>query len=127
MSKTQVDPKLFVAAVRKLAADNPEFVYEPVTVTDVLGRPVDRCVYVNDEGAGSCIVGQALIACGVPADELRRYDAMGTAASIVVQDHSGNDTVAGWARAVQSKQDRHEQWSYAVTYGDRTHPEIAAL
>jgi hypothetical protein len=50
MSEIQIDPRAFVAAVRKRAADNPEKVYEPPLVWDPVLQVFETtgdCVYVE--------------------------------------------------------------------------------
>lgn len=119
----------FVAAVRQLAADSPDFVYEP---------PEDRrgCRYVFG-GVPSCLIGQALVGVGVPIEQVADLDDYSTGdqpdtavatvvprllAGLGVEMDSEWAEIIGWANYVQVRQDRRDKWGRAVAKADFVYP-----
>lgn len=104
----------FVKAVRELAAENPNFIYE---------APGENrtCLYVH-EGDGSCLIGQALLRVGVPLNTVAGFDE--TAANLPVAANEAllslgySGAVSEWAGYVQSLQDRRELWAESVALAD---------
>lgn len=111
---TQISDQLFVNAVHELVAENPEFVYQRQP------RPANRellgCLYINDAGEGSCLVGQALVRAGVPAAEIRPYDEAVwlVSACAVLPNFGVSAAAAEWAEVVQEAQDSGDQWGAAL-------------
>lgn len=52
--------------VRGLLTESPDFTYQPPNEDG-------NCVYIY-EGEGSCVVGQALVALGLPTEEVAEFD-----------------------------------------------------
>lgn len=98
-----------------------------------------KCVYVEPDGSGSCLVGRYLIKAGVPAEELKKLDESASGGVSIrtalrrleepgVLDYT--EAAACYLAAAQSFQDRGKTWGdaqhHALTltrdfYG--THPE----
>lgn len=112
-----------VNEVRRLAAEQPDFVYV---------NPVDPenadCLYVHNWGVldqpvvGGCIAGQALLNLGVPAWKLHEeeYTSVGAILSkvgVTVDRGSDRDDL-DWLDNVQAKQDIKIPWGAAVTAAD---------
>lgn len=111
-----VDERALVAAVRELAAESPEFVYE---------APVGEfCKYVHrtDEGhlIGGCIVGQAALKVGVPIEKLQSFDSWDDgSAGNAFSEFSISPEVLNWLQRVQESQDAKSPWGDAVAHADR--------
>lgn len=104
--------------VLSLAAEKPDYVYDS-PVVNYLGDTV--CTYLDpkDPTKGSCLVGQAAIACGVPPEVLAHWE--GSAAISLLDNLLSSKALDGWddelARAIdatQSLQDMSEPWGAAV-------------
>jgi len=115
-----------VAQVRRLAAENPDFVYEKVKSKSSEDSP--RCLYTHN-GKGSCIVGQAILAVDDSLySKLSDYDEgliFGYSATLVVHDlypeefeQDQGEMYASWLNWVQRKQDDGWTWAQAVRYAD---------
>ncbi|WP_431941653.1 hypothetical protein [Nocardia grenadensis] len=135
MTDIQIDPRAFVAAVRKRAADNPEKVYEPPIVWDPelqVYDVSDECVYVEEDRdtgnlVGSCLIGCGLADAGVPVEAM---DVDETMSLIGLVDWLGVELptdVLWWAQSVQSAQDDNNSWSDAVAHADEQNPEVVKL
>lgn len=118
--------------VRELAKERPEFVYR-----DQPGAGGDECSYTSanvgsDEGEG-CIVGQALMRCGLSRETLEDLQD-GTAIGIrefllmldeYVEQTSGlSDPRARWLVKVQNNQDTGSTWADAVWQADWEAPGV---
>lgn len=114
----KIDAKEFVDAVRRIASENPDKVYEE---TD------EGCVYVEEdpdtgELVGSCLIGCALISIGIPAEDLDLdeteifYNLIGR---LGLELPPG---VAEWANFVQRRQDSGQPWGESVRDADKEHP-----
>jgi len=115
-----------VAQVRRLAAENPDFVYEKVKSKSSEDSP--KCLYTHN-GKGSCIIGQAILAVDDSLySKLADYDEgliFGYSATIVVHDlypeefkKAQGEMYAKWLHLVQRKQDDGWTWEEAVGYAD---------
>ncbi|WP_280485404.1 hypothetical protein [Nocardia cyriacigeorgica] len=126
-----LDPRQFIAAVRAEAAENPDKVYLPPLVWDEDEDDfvaTDECVYVErDHGTGelvgSCIVGRALIRCGVPAEKLDVFGISFStlAARLGIELHP---SIIEWGDCVQDRQDSGVPWSEAIEIADSEFPEL---
>lgn len=119
-TETKISVKDVVAQVRRLAAENPDFVYKKVFFTNSEGNPDYRCQYVK-EGKGDCIIGQALVDVGVPVESLAEWDKGIYAATAVVPrfvDVPYDDPAVGWLNAVQGYQDKGRTWQESVYEAD---------
>ena len=119
MSFTTAD---VVAKVRDLAVARPHFIYTPPETSEPV-RPACLYVHYASDGTlvGGCIVGQALLSLGVPAETLRKYDESdGANASTVVSEllDVGACQELLWLDDVQRKQDNGYEWVGAVHCAD---------
>lgn len=114
-----------IREIRRLAAENPDFVYGIPSKPDEYGYPVqgDNCLYVHD-GKGSCGVGQALVKFGV-LDPNRPFGKHGE--QIEGVEASKVFEILGlrvpgmqkrWADNFQSHQDEGKTWGQAVAWAD---------
>jgi hypothetical protein len=104
------------SAVRELASENPEFVY------DQGSSPF--CKYNPNHEQPGCIFGQAFIALGEPVpSQFDPTEGSELEAGIIrVLEYLGIETTVrqrAWADAVQSNQDMSYPWQRAVERGDR--------
>ncbi|MGW1739993.1 hypothetical protein ACWCPQ_14405 [Nocardia sp. NPDC001965] len=117
-----ITDQTLVAEVRRLAAENPNFVYQ---------KPEGSifCVYVEQDSdgnkVGSCILGQAMINLGVPAEKLVGSGGFAGLA-LDLLDMEISEKVRWWAVAVQGKQDKEIPWGRAVEIADEEEPLVAA-
>lgn len=119
----RIDSETFEKHVRRLAAENPKYVYDNT----------NGCNYVRDDGdgnwCGDCLIGRALIACGVPGLQLRAIDTarpisgdgliVDGEARTVLQHYRVSADVAEWAEIVQQHQDHQHTWGDSVRAADR--------
>ncbi len=110
--KVEVDLEALAAEVRKVAAENPDYVY-----------PENNCVYFDREGQPSCIVGHGLYRLGVTADDLEVEDD----SDLVRVENAENvwglfrglsSQSLDWMAEVQWNQDVHIPWGEAVRRAD---------
>jgi len=110
--------------IRSLATAQPHHVYVPPVKN--LGGPTCWYVHNSSDGlVGGCIVGQALLAVDVPAEDLHEYDlGDGANGSQVVRRYTGNLTVEQqqWIDSVQQQQDSGKTWGEAVEHADKFYP-----
>lgn len=113
-----LDDESLVAAVRELAAENPDHVYvAPDSVRQ--NGTVKDCLYVHEVGeirTGGCLIGQAVIRCGVPLDEVAKWDEAEDSSADDVLPDSISTEVRRWAYAVQGQQDRGATWHNALAH-----------
>lgn len=113
MSETLPDLKKVIERVRKIAAVNPDFVYEY--------NPLHGgCDYVRDEKP-SCLLGQAFYAEGVSVEELKVWDDTGSFENVVrellePENYSPEDV--SWLQSVQGSQDSAKPWEEAIVNAD---------
>ncbi|CAM4136501.1 hypothetical protein NONI108955_11160 [Nocardia ninae] len=119
----KVESETFEKHVRRLAAESPDYVY----------RTTQGCTYVrygrDGEWCGDCLIGGALIACGVPANELHAIDAaeyttddeweLAPSARIVLRHYGISPEMADWGDIVQQHQDHRHSWGDSVRAADR--------
>lgn len=124
-------PKVFdvgrdlIPEVRRLAAQNPDYVYPQMT-DDEGGT---ACFYLarsaGNTAKAACIFGRALRNLGVLARTLRKYENTGITGALVSLVRSGLATGTSaqiaWCQRVQTSQDYGESWSYCVARADRMH------
>ncbi len=112
-----------IAKVREIASASPDFVYHSPKA------PV--CVNVaktaDGQWVGSCIVGQAVVALGVPAKEIwdKVWDAFSAEALLRHLGVSASGLQDAWLLRVQARQDSQVPWAEAITAADQAFPEIA--
>ncbi|MEV2222668.1 hypothetical protein AB0E01_22650 [Nocardia vinacea] len=112
-----IDPDALEQAVRDIAAENPDFVY-------VAPGDDDTCVYVDENGCPSCIIGQAAARIGVPIATLQSWDSGESGApsinigSILRDAYGMDDHRAFWFATVQWRQDKGGRWGMAVSIAD---------
>lgn len=108
-----------IREARRLAAENPDFVYKTLTVLDVDGvrREGDFCKYVHD-GRGSCLLGQAMMNTGdITADNIEFEDK--SISRVFAMLHLRvPDSQQRWAERVQDDQDASIPWGLAVANAD---------
>jgi hypothetical protein len=100
-------------AVRQIAAENPNHVYQPV-------GNYDACYYVK---GGGCIVGRAILKVYPELKEkLTQVDVCGmlSVACLLcrLSDTDVSADKAEWLRLVQNAQDNRNTWAFCVAYAD---------
>ena len=137
-----VDINVVIKQVREIAAEFPDFVYQPkqlpVLLTPeqqeqaMMGSPeapttTNGCVYREADGRAGCIVGQALNMLGVLALVSDNQNLRGVR-GLVDDTHpnSWRDPRVKWLRQVQNHQDRRVSWGQAVRLADQYIPLGAA-
>ncbi|MEU2002011.1 hypothetical protein ACH47B_13050 [Rhodococcus sp. NPDC019627] len=114
-----LDDRSLVAAVRELAAENPDYVYKNQGGQQAGGGT--SCFYVHDVGGklcGGCLIGQGAIRAGEPIADVAAWDNADVADAQSVLPDSLSDRVRAWAFQVQVKQDIGWAWGAAVKYAD---------
>ncbi|QDM55932.1 hypothetical protein SEA_TRAX_45 [Gordonia phage Trax] len=114
----------FVAEVRRLANENPNFIYKPRTVP---GRQI-TCHYVNeDRTGGDCLIGQALFNTGMRTiEQLDEVEGRG-AATVLRRYFDAPSALQRWATEVQGAQDDGVAWGEAVRRVDARHAELGGV
>lgn len=104
--------------VRRLAAENPDFIYAPA--------PGRTCNYVrpNGEGGweGDCLWGQAFIECGITPVELLPFGEVRIGAAFDRLGIAAAEGEIGWARIAQRTQDCSGTWGDAIKLADAQFP-----
>lgn len=103
-----------IAEVRRVAAENPDFIYP----RDISGG-VKSCVYIKD-GCPSCIIGHALWNIGlIDAKFKGDHMALSDIGHVILQYGWGIETgEIEWLHKVQQYQDQLNPWGQAVRYAD---------
>lgn len=97
----------FVAAVRAIAAERPDYVYT--------APEGENCQYAHADGCG-CIIGCALNRLGMSLDELSELDSRALAGIRFIGEGLGlSEPTIRWATNVQSDQDNSVPWGEAVS------------
>ena len=114
-----------IEEVRRLAAEQPDFVYGTQEGADAN----EDCSYfgcaVGVTSGQACIVGQALASLNVDMSDLKRKEAKGFAMAIGealeqgVVDILYTEEEQAWLSNVQYHQDREESWAQAVALADK--------
>lgn len=117
-----IDEAAFVAEVRRLAAENPDFVYSAPEDLNPTSGPT--CLYVHrteaGELVGGCLIGQAFINIGLPVDEVAKFDTLTYGgATEVLGVFNVSKRVRAWAGTAQQCQDLGDCWAEAVARADR--------
>ena len=116
-----------IDAVRALADRHPDAVYEK---GDASGCSYTQGVATN--GHMGCLIGQALVACGVTRSELRSVQTQGISDVVeecLFTERFGEADVSeeDWLRTVQDHQDDGWTWSDAVAYADGSREDLRRL
>ena len=104
----------FIATVREVAAEHPDYVYDP-----------GRCAYIVD-GKPGCLLGQALWRMGIISPALGRQshndeDIVGLLDTIGL-NLAIDEKEMDWVASAQALQDSNESWGDAVRITDRDCP-----
>lgn len=129
----ELDLDALIAAVRKNAEENPDYVYASEGYGD--------CFYeIND--APSCLIGHGFFDLGFQVDVLKEFDNPtavpgkdNSSVGAVLEFHFGitgtdeynepEDDRVGWLYTVQTYQDVGNSWAEAVATADERYPEVA--
>lgn len=106
-----------IAEVRRLAQDNPDFVY-PTNKR----HEGPSCVYNPEEGIygrPACIFGQAFINLGSPVDEDPKLGAGSIECVCTKKGIQFNSFQGAWISAVQRNQDSGIAWGAALDKADK--------
>lgn len=115
MKIEDINTTQLIADIRKIAAENPEHVYERVSLDD---RTPSRCVYFI-EGSPSCLVGQGFAKQGMAEDDLTPLDNLNSIGDLLRDRIYDVDPVElRWLDRVQEVQDQGLPWSEAVDIAD---------
>jgi hypothetical protein len=103
-----------VLEVRKLADENPEFIYSPGV--DFNGDPNHNCLYNPSNEQPGCIFGQAFINLGNPVPE----DLEGVYINDILDGFAiGTELeVRKWLQSVQINQDDGKPWGICIETAD---------
>ncbi|MFF0498492.1 hypothetical protein ACFYU5_18955 [Nocardia aobensis] len=107
-----------VSEIRRLAAENPDYIYQ---------SRGDACVYVEPDEAGvlvgSCIVGKALVNLGVNPAELEwEIGTIPGAYHLLRSRVGGASREVWWIDWVQGEQDTGYSWADSVASADQERP-----
>ena len=116
-----VNTKQMIEEVRKIASENPEFVY---------GGAVTSCSYfgrtIGDTSGQCCIIGQALKNLEVDTEQLFSAEVRGDGPTFRQAVHEklvdilvGHPQELDWLDRVQRGQDNGWSWSYALIDADK--------
>lgn len=109
-----------VNEIRKVAAEQPDFIYNGDTF------PIE-CLYTKnaDGSPGGCIVGRALMRLNVEEEVLVKNDGRGASGVLSELGIGGDIFVMHWINEVQEIQDSGKTWAEAVQSAD-TYYRVAA-
>lgn len=111
-----------IREIRRIASEQPEHVYRPPVACRIGCSYVDSA---NAPGTG-CIVGQAVIALGLPVERLAEWenghDETSSTIMLPAMDIGGSRAELRWIRRVQSEQDQGKAWGEAVAIADQVEP-----
>ena len=93
-----------VNAIREVASSAPEYVYTKPNPTN------GACLYFDESGNPSCLIGHALAKCGLMEDDVIE----GSAALDVLGAKGIDEDVALAATVAQDVQDGGGTWGYAL-------------
>lgn len=86
-----------------------------------------ECVYFNNDGTPSCIVGHALSSLGIHAipewANTLTFLHLTNDGVLDEVDYTEDEGYVKWVECVQANQDLRETWSKAVSYADELFPE----
>ena len=116
-----------VSKVRELAVARPETIYQPSPTGQA--TPTIRCSYLAgtcSDGTVGCLLGQALVAVGYTAEQLRAVDLLGIEEAIEkllpceLTDEEYRRV--RWLESVQNAQDNGHPWGEAIRIADEEEP-----
>lgn len=116
-----VNTKQLIEEVRKIASENPEFVYgDAITSCSYFGRTI------GDSTGQRCIIGQAFKNLEVDTEQLFSAEGRGDSPTIrlAIEDKLvdilvGHGRELNWLDSVQRGQDNGWSWSYALVVADK--------
>lgn len=116
-----VNTKQMIEEVRKIASENPEFVYgDAITSCSYFGRTI------GDTSGQCCIIGQAFKNLGVNTEKLFSAEGRGDSPTfrMAVEEKLVDISVdhrreLNWLDSVQRGQDSGWSWSYALVVADK--------
>lgn len=141
------DPKEAIRQARQLAKENPDFNYSKTYMKD--GQLHPECEYVDENGNGKCIWGQALVdRMDIPAgffggnykEDIDLYAHKGVFVSLSSNMKINSSRIEAimlyfnvkadrneylWMSEVQGRQDTGRTWAEAIEAADEFVPEIA--
>ena len=95
----------FIEAIRAVASEFPDYIYP------ALKGVQQPCVYHRRDAAKGCLIGEALMRCDVPEDDLT---AMRGAADDVLSHYGLSPRVCAAGDRAQLAQDGGNSWSEAI-------------
>ena len=115
-----------ITEIRRLAAEKPDFTYKKPFADDIERNWCANFTY-GEKGnkVGSCIVGQALLNCGVNLSAGEQYKSFGRLIHKVGWTHSFEEY--DWISSVQYRQDVGDTWGTAVAQADKRFEELALV
>lgn len=112
------------AAVRAVAEENPNTVYEQ-PVCDSVGNTA--CAYFDSDEEPSCLIGQGLARLGLEAADFTDGNNYAAIAELLNTWDGTPATETRWLSDVQYRQDQGMTWLAAVQYADKLRSERAKL
>lgn len=107
----EVDVDEMVSAVRALAAENPNKIYEQL---------LTNCLYWHEEAAvPGCIVGCAGVRQGISPEDVKLWDSVGDVPMVF---RGISHQKVDWLTEVQARQDMGNSWGRAVAEADEKYP-----
>lgn len=100
-------------AVREIAAENPDFVYQQTVIDNGGNRD---CVYFDEDGCPSCLIGHGLAKLGVVKEDMVDSSNFMAVGQLFGASH-GAESVR-WLSDVQFFQDGGYPWGKAVESAD---------
>ncbi len=119
----KIDLQTAVRLAEEAVADAPKgYIYTnpqgQVADTDAYGSPTISCDYFTDEGEGSCIVGQVILAAGVSYEDANHSTGMYADNYLHILQMQGvvriSDDAIDFLRTAQYAQDRGIPWATAL-------------
>lgn len=125
MSTTIVEHKL-IEWTRKVAGENPDFVYEQITKENESGYKSRSCLYVHD-GKPSCLIGHAAIEAGIIDLSIEftgnnLLEACELVQNLGIVDQLSHAEIK-WLNAAQNAQDTGQTWAEAIKSADEARAE----
>jgi hypothetical protein len=115
---SNVTAKQLISEVRRLAADNPDFIYPDFGA----GPNEPKCLYVPDDRQPGCIFGQAFINLGIQIPKSLDRDGIN-----VHLERLGIEATRAqrtWCSTVQTEQDTRLTWGHGVKEADKYIAEV---
>ena len=104
MKASEITDEQFIHAMHEVVKGNEDFVYTEAG---------NSCVYVNNDGSPSCLIGHALMRCGIEAEF---FEGINRDPLFVIEHlfSSMSESVLESMTAAQLAQDRGETWGRAL-------------